>query len=580
VHRPNDKPTIARVFVSSTVEDLRNHRSAVRDAIIRAEAFPEMQEYFTASSYNPPLDECLCRVRTTDVLIVIVAQRYGWVPEDQKSGEYKSITWLEVEEAVRNSKEVLAFVLGDNAEWPKESSESYRLALAAERGEATAELVVEVQRNVHNLNQFKKWLKHRSICGKFTNAESLKADVEAALRVWHARHREFASSPIVAPIESQDPRVYLEQLREQTAWIDIRGLQVSSGKAHRFSIEDLYIPLTAVQGSQVMTTWGRLVDAPEQIYGGIGRPDELQAALTYPKLVIVGDPGAGKTTFLRRIAFALSDSLLKSESGFFQQLSSSTSAPLEEEKNRQFIGRLMKILGRAEEKSRQHRTRVEAPFPILIRITELAEHIERSLQQIGRIQPTTRESPDWLLDFLNTRNRELNWLLRIDFFRDKLKNSSCVVLLDGLDEASRRSERESMSRLFEQATKAYPGCRFVVTTRPLAYTGQTVLEEFQTARIEPIEPKAIRTFLNYWCKNLFPNSETAAMKHLAELSDALQSPEIRKMASNPVMLTALAVVHWNERRLPEQRWISTNRFCSGSLALERSDRGGHRLSVV
>ncbi len=40
------------------------------------------------------------------------------------------------------------------------------------------------------------------------------------------------------------------------------------------------------------------------------------------------------------------------------------------------------------------------------------------------------------------------------------------------------------------------------------------------------------------------------------------------MARNPVMLTALAVVHWNERRLPEQRaelyesilmWLSRSR---------------------
>ena len=41
---------------------------------------------------------------------------------------------------------------------------------------------------------------------------------------------------------------------------------------------------------------------------------------------------------------------------------------------------------------------------------------------------------------------------------------------------------------------------------------------------------------------------------MGELQSALAGkPEIRAMASNPVMLTALAVVHWNERRLPEQR---------------------------
>src|SRR3989442_9899017 len=38
-------------------------------------------------------------------------------------------------------------------------------------------------------------------------------------------------------------------LREETASIDIRGLQVGTGKANRFPIDDLYIPLTTSSGS-------------------------------------------------------------------------------------------------------------------------------------------------------------------------------------------------------------------------------------------------------------------------------------------------------------------------------------------
>jgi hypothetical protein len=54
-------------------------------------------------------------------------------------------------------------------------------------------------------------------------------------------------------------------------------------------------------------------------------------------------------------------------------------------------------------------------------------------------------------------------------------------------------------------------------------------------------------------ERLFPHI-AHAQQHRAELTEALRSvPEIRRMARNPVMLTALAVVHWNERRLPEQR---------------------------
>jgi predicted NACHT family NTPase len=111
-----------------------------------------------------------------------------------------------------------------------------------------------------------------------------------------------------------------------------------------------------------------------------------------------------------------------------------------------------------------------------------------------------------------------------------------------------------MVRLFEKATAAYSQCRFVVTTRPLSYTGSAILADFQTVQIEPLEMEAIQEFLEHWCAALFPESKDAAKRHLVELSEALRRvPEIKRMARNPLMLTALAVVHWNERRLPEQR---------------------------
>jgi hypothetical protein len=71
------------------------------------------------------------------------------------------------------------------------------------------------------------------------------------------------------------------------------------------------------------------------------------------------------------------------------------------------------------------------------------------------------------------------------------------------------------------------------------------------------------------CQALFGESAESTKRHYAELSHALQAVlEIRRMARNPVMLTALAVMHWHERRLPEQRadlyesilkWLSQTR---------------------
>ena len=108
-----------KVFISSTAEDLRGYRQSARDAILPLDMHPVMFEYSPATA-NPPLEECLSRVRTCDVLVVIVAHRYGWIPPDQPGRHRKSITWLECEEAVKSGEEVLAFLLDDSVAWPEE----------------------------------------------------------------------------------------------------------------------------------------------------------------------------------------------------------------------------------------------------------------------------------------------------------------------------------------------------------------------------------------------------------------------------------------------------------------------------
>ena len=64
------------VFVSSTSEDLREYRIAAREAVLAVGLRPEMMEYFAAAG-GGPLGECLGRVSPCDVVVVIVAERYG-----------------------------------------------------------------------------------------------------------------------------------------------------------------------------------------------------------------------------------------------------------------------------------------------------------------------------------------------------------------------------------------------------------------------------------------------------------------------------------------------------------------------
>lgn len=100
------------VYVSSTYEDLRDHRQAVFDAVSSLRHQAVGMEHQHASDKRP-LDRCLEDVRRCNAYICLVAWRYGFVPK----GQSKSITSLEYEEATRCGIPRYIFMAPAN-DWP------------------------------------------------------------------------------------------------------------------------------------------------------------------------------------------------------------------------------------------------------------------------------------------------------------------------------------------------------------------------------------------------------------------------------------------------------------------------------
>lgn len=141
----NERSTI---FLSSSWEDLKDHRECVLQALFQLKRQVDCMEYFGARS-GAPLGECLERVRNADIYIGIIGTRYGSIAKDGKS-----YTQLEYEEAILHKKRILIYVI-DEDEHPV-------LLKYVDRGD-----------DAQRLREFRQAVLSEHICKKFLSPDDL-----------------------------------------------------------------------------------------------------------------------------------------------------------------------------------------------------------------------------------------------------------------------------------------------------------------------------------------------------------------------------------------------------------------------
>jgi formylglycine-generating enzyme required for sulfatase activity len=105
---------MAKIYISSTYEDLKKEREAAAQAVRRLGHQSIAMEDYVASDKRP-VEKCLQDVRSCNVYVGIFAWRYGFIPP----GYDKSITHLEYETAKEAGIPCLIFLLDQEAPWPK-----------------------------------------------------------------------------------------------------------------------------------------------------------------------------------------------------------------------------------------------------------------------------------------------------------------------------------------------------------------------------------------------------------------------------------------------------------------------------
>ncbi|MDZ8224427.1 NACHT domain-containing protein, partial [Nostoc sp. ChiVER01] len=134
-----------------------------------------------------------------------------------------------------------------------------------------------------------------------------------------------------------------------------------------------------------------------------------------------------------------------------------------------------------------------------------------------------------------------------------LKTGKAFVMFDGLDEVFEPSKREEAITDIINFTHNYPLVRVLVTSRVIGYQPQRLRDiSFRHFMLQDLEREQIQEFINRWHNFAFSDLLEKQRKK-ERLERAIQDyPAIRQLAVNPLLLTMMAILNRNQE-LPRDR---------------------------
>lgn len=259
------------------------------------------------------------------------------------------------------------------------------------------------------------------------------------------------------------------------------------------------------------------------------RMSALEVLDRHPHVVLLGNPGTGKTTFINFIAWCMSGWLQGDSQKYLDLLTNPLPSDKESEKDKQ------------PRQSWDHKLLL----PVRIILRDFAAKGDISL--------------NGLCKFVED---ELNKYKLGDYAQHLFKElrDGGLWLLDGLDEVPEADNcRVKIREMVQDLIKSFHKCRILVTSRIYAYENQDwQIPGLHEARLAKFSDGQIRKFIDQWYAHVVELGRISPEKAAERINDLKQNifskPRLKDLAERPLLLTLMASLHsWREGKLPEER---------------------------
>ncbi|MEQ9001380.1 MAG: HEAT repeat domain-containing protein [Coleofasciculus sp. B1-GNL1-01] len=281
---------------------------------------------------------------------------------------------------------------------------------------------------------------------------------------------------------------------------------------HPISRKSLYVPIQVTRERnyrhEVETFWGYAESEAElkRAYAIKNRDVEAkryrvpweQAKKNYQRLMVLADPGMGKSALLRREA----------------------------------------ALTAASERQKLVDAQItveDVVFPLFIRLVDLHE---------------TADDITVAIASLVQRDYPTTWADIQPWLQAKLRQGKCLLLFNALDEVPKR-DRNALATKLNQFLETHP-CPIICTSRIVGYGG-AFINGAKEVEIIPLSQPQIERFIHTWFQ-YGTDSEKDGISAASLIEQLRQNPQLRGLAQNPRLLYLLCSLYYEQvLTLPARR---------------------------